>query len=512
MRFGVFGIGSTQYPRCGWACMRAGSRAQVQLVGEEAGAAAGATRCTCTLCPRRGGRAERRGVGVWAALERWSEGLWAALEAAHPLPPGLERLSEDELLPASFSVAVSVAAGGPGVEVPIRVRGRVRARVLRNARITAEEHWQEVRHVVLGVDGAVEYRPGDRVVLYPKNPEREVSVLLECMGWAGIADAPLSIISRERQGEWGVWGEGGEGRTTLRHLFTEVLDFMSVPRRTFFEFLAHFTENRAFAEKMRHFCTQEGQEDMYSYAGWPRRTILEVIQDFWPVNVPLDYIFDVFPVMRGRKFSIASSWRVNPGRIDLCVAIVKYKTVLRGFRYGVCTRWVSVLSEGMEIGIDVLPGVLRKTGSPMVPIVLVGPGTGVSPLRSLIQERIFEGSKDNVLFFGCRSKDKDFLFRDEWMGYCSSGNLILLTAFSRDQDEKKYVQHIMEEHSKIVYDYLYNKQGILYLSGNSRFMPEVVKQAFLNILMKEGNFTFEQSKACLLAMEKGGRYMQETWS
>lgn len=60
----------------------------------------------------------------------------------------------------------------------------------------------------------------------------------------------------------------------------------------------------------------------------------------------------------------------------------------------------------------------------------------------------------------------------------------------------------------------WKKMGIIadFVFRNSRFMPEVVKQAFLNILMKEGNFTFEQSKACLLAMEKGGRYMQETWS
>ncbi|KAG4306177.1 hypothetical protein PORY_000165 [Pneumocystis oryctolagi] len=374
--------------------------------------------------------------------------------------------------------------------------------------MTARDHWQDVRHVVLDLqDLSIECCPGDHVVLYPCNPANDVEVLLECVGWSGIADMPLSIFSR-RAGENALVSSG----VTLRFLFTNVLDFLSVPHRSFFEFLVHFTDDENFVEKIRYFCTADGQEDLYNYVNRPRRTMLEVIQDFSPLNIPLDYIFDVFPVMRGRKFSIANSLKVNPGQIHLCIAIVKYKTVLKKFRYGVCTRWISTLSEGTEIKIGFSSGTLKKIESCSTPVVMVGPGTGVSPLRSLIQERIFEGCKNNVLFFGCRSEYKDFLFKDEWIEYCNNGNLTLFTAFSRDQDEKRYVQHVIEEKSEILYDYLYNQKGVFYLSGNSRLMPEAVKQSILNVLMKEGNFTVEQSNAYFLQMKKEGRYLQETWS
>ncbi|KAG5519088.1 hypothetical protein PMAC_002175 [Pneumocystis sp. 'macacae'] len=481
MQFCVFGIGSRQYVKCVEIQLVLAFKLQRRL--EQLGA--------CEIHVR--GEADEQDVeGVWGALMRWSEPLWTILEEKYPLPVGYRVYADDVLLPASFSVLLNkpktVEIELEETREKVEVKGKIKAKVLENVRITAKDHWQDVRHVVLGVDRSVKYRSGDRVILYPRNPEKEVCTLLEYMGWAEIADIPLYIVSKER-GKPGV-----PSNASLRYLFTNVFDFLSVPRQSFFEFLVYFTDNQEFAEKMRYFCVADGQEDLYSYVNWPRRTILEVIQDFYPLNIPLDYIFDVFPVIRGRKFSITSS--------------PMYKTVLREFRYGVCTRWVSVLSKE----IDFSPGTLKKAESCMVPVVMVGPGTGVSPLRSLIQERIFEGCKDNILFFGCRFEHKDFLFKDEWMEHCNNGNLVLFTAFSRDQNKKRYVQHIMEEHSKIVYDYLYNKRGILYLSGNSRFMPEAVKQAFLNILIKEGNFTIEKSKAYLLEMEKGGRYMQETWS
>lgn len=491
MEFVVFGIGSTLYPKYNWSSKKL-YRRLLQLGAHS--------------LHTRGEADEQHEQGIDATLISWSQELWSILLTKYPLPKGFDVYPDTFLLSSSFSVYLKQTQVLSTYS--IHRTNVVKAIVSQNARITSQDHWQDVRHVILNIyDKSFTYDPGDSVILYPSNPQSEVDIFLDCMGWSEIADIPLSISSKRAYKNPLIPSEA-----TLRFLFTNILDFLSVPRRSFFEFLVHFTDNKDFVEKFNHFCSMNGQEDLYDYVNRPRRTILEVVQDFSPLNIPLDYIFDVFPIICGRKFSIASSLKVNPGQIHLCIAIVKYKTILRKFRYGVCTRWISLLPEGVEIEISLSPGILKKVGLCSVPVVMVGPGTGISPLRSLIQERIFEGCKDNILFFGCRSQYKDFFFKDEWIKYCNNNDLILFTAFSRDQSEKRYVQHVMEENSKILYDYLYSRMGILYLSGSSRFMPEAVKEAFFNVLMKEGNFTIEQSKAWFLVMEKEGRYFQETWS
>ncbi|KTW25859.1 hypothetical protein T552_03132 [Pneumocystis carinii B80] len=492
MEFAVFGIGSTLYPKYNWSSKKL-YRRLLQLGAQS--------------IHERGEVDEQHEQGIDGVLIPWSQELWTILLEKYPIPKGYSIYPETSLLSSSFFVNLNKTKVS-STTYSIHRANVIKVTVSQNLRITSQDHWQDVRHMILDIhDDSVTYYPGDNIILYPSNPSKEVEIFLKCMNWLEIADVPLKISSKRIYKNHLIPSEA-----TLRFLFTNILDILSVPRRSFFEFLAHFTDNKEFIDKFHYFCSTEGQEDLYDYVNRPRRTILEVIQDFSPLNIPLDYIFDVFPIISGRKFSIASSLKANPGQIHLCVAIVKYKTILRSFRYGLCTRWISFLSEGIEIEIGFSSGTLKKPKLPSIPIVMIGPGTGVSPLRSLIQERIFDRCKNNILFFGCRSQYKDFLFKDEWMEYCKNNDLILFTAFSRDQSEKRYVQHVMEENSGILYDYLYNKLGILYLSGSSRFMPEAVKQSFLNILMKEGNLSDEQSRAWLSTMEKEGRYLQETWS
>jgi sulfite reductase alpha subunit-like flavoprotein len=232
-----------------------------------------------------------------------------------------------------------------------------------------------------------------------------------------------------------------------------------------------------------------GQDDLYEYTHRVRRTILEVLQDFRHVSIPLDYIFDVFPLIRPRQFSIASSSRharskplvpssetkpVNEERegrsgtmMDLCVAIVSYKTRLKIPRRGLCTTWLATLeplnedSDGLSkipttLRVGIRKGAMRlpepKEDAKPVPVICVGPGTGVAPMRAIIQERIARGEHgtqaytfnrgyarvayfrtDNVLYFGCRSAREDYYYSGEWEASAQAGKLSFSVAFSRDQ-------------------------------------------------------------------------------
>ena len=97
---------------------------------------------------------------------------------------------------------------------------------------------------------------------------------------------------------------------TFRDLFIKYLDISGVPRRSFFEMLAHFTEDELQTERLQEFASAEGQDDMFSYCQRPRRTLAEVLFDFKSATIPLEYILDIFPIIRPRSFSIASSPKV----------------------------------------------------------------------------------------------------------------------------------------------------------------------------------------------------------
>jgi sulfite reductase alpha subunit-like flavoprotein len=145
--------------------------------------------------------------------------------------------------------------------------------------------------------------------------------------------------------------------------------------------------------------------------------------------------------MRGRQFSIASADQ-GVGEVELLIAIVKYKTVIKRIRQGVCTRYIASLRPDMRISITIQKGGLGVTQKEVhKPVVMVGPGTGVAPMRSLVYQRIMwreelgiENPVKDVLFFGCRNRDADYFFKDEWEELEEKGvPLSVWAAFSRDQ-------------------------------------------------------------------------------
>lgn len=134
-------------------------------------------------------------------------------------------------------------------------------------------------------------------------------------------------------------------------------------------------------------------------------------------------------------------------KVELLIAIVKYKTVIKKIREGVCTRYISSFKDGQDITVTLQKGGLGVTKKEMgKPVVMIGPGTGVAPMRALIYQRkqwreelqdatvLKEGNPKDVLFFGCRNAESDYFFKDEWEKLKDDGvPLDVLPAFSRDQ-------------------------------------------------------------------------------
>ena len=236
--------------------------------------------------------------------------------------------------------------------------------------------------------------------------------------------------------------------TTLRQVVTHHWDIQAVPRRYFFELLSHFTPDELEREKLQEFNTAEGQQDLYDYVNRPRRNILEVLHDFRHATpaIPPDYLWDLLPAIKPRSFSIASSPACSPaGRLELLVAVVTYRTVLQQPRRGLCSTWLSRLVCGARVPVRVRPGTLRLPPAP-APLVMVGPGTGVAPFRSFLLGQT--EPRPALLFFGCRNNEADFYFQHEWPGVAE---LEVVTAFSRDQEDKVYINSEFIEGFLLVY-------------------------------------------------------------
>ncbi|KAI8806427.1 hypothetical protein BJ742DRAFT_816786 [Cladochytrium replicatum] len=500
LRFGVFGLGDSSYTMFNFPAKKL-HRRLVQLGAKP--------------LLERGDGDDQHPRGLDGGLDPWINKLWEKIGDIWP-ETKLLPVTTDVLPPPSFNIRLAELESsrqtnvGPS-EVPESASARqakwLNGTIAFNTRMTAEDHFQDVRHIGTNFSEEVSYRAGDVLEIRPKNLDEDVDLILNHLGWLSIADQEVSISpGREDLEVPRHW----DAVLTPRKLFRCYLDAFGRPRRYFFELLSFFATDPQHSEKLREFSTAEGQEELYAYCYRPRRTSFEVLQDFHSVKVPLTYLLDLFPEIRPRQFSIASHKALSENRIELAVAIVNYRTKLKAPRHGVCTKYLATLREGDRISCALRRGTFRVP-HPGPPLIMIGPGTGVAPMRSFIQERL-GGDGESVLFVGNRNAEKDFLFKSEWDTLTSENKLKIVTAFSRDQAAKIYVQHRISEQSQLIWNLLNVKGAIVLLSGSSKNIPDAVTAALEGVCLREGNLSVEKAKEYVEQLISRGRYQQECWS
>ncbi|KAI9872526.1 MAG: NAPDH-dependent diflavin reductase [Pleopsidium flavum] len=559
--FTTFGLGDSSYPKFNWAARKLHKRL-CQLGANE-------------IYPR-GEADEQHPEGLDASFLPWSTDLRTHLLARYPLPNGQTHIADDVLLQPKWTLEmVSESAetalnsddygketgsladeqpssclyqgsGPPSTSgvVSNTVPAMLTARVTKNSRLTPWTHWQDVRHLTLITSSEVSYAPGDTLTIHPKNFEEDVDHFLSLMGWTSIADKhmyfrpTLSVDGLKGYPPSPIQHSPPGPNLTLRNLLLNHLDITAIPRRSFFSLIAHFTADQMHKERLLEFTNPDYIDELYDYTTRPRRSILEVLQEFESVKIPWQLIGSVLPVLRGRRFSIASGGKhkgseTGGSRFELLVAIVKYRTVIKKIREGVCTRYLAALPEGSQINVLLQKGGLNITKAEAKrPVVMVGPGTGVAPMRSLIWERLAWAEQkagqcqkngysdangslssigENVLFFGCRNREADCFYQAEWEELGEKMGLRVFTAFSRDQKQKVYVQDLLREQAEVVYRLLHNQSGLFYICGSSGRMPQAVRESLIGVFQRGGRMEREAAEAYLLTMEKEGRYKQETW-
>jgi sulfite reductase alpha subunit-like flavoprotein len=384
------------------------------------------------------------------------------------------------------------------------------ARVKCNHRLTAAHHDQDVRHIELDLQGSgISYEPGDVLVVYPDNPRAETLSFIASLGLT--PDDILEITSTDTH-------LALPSPVRVLDLFSTYLDIFGTPRRYFFEVMVHFASQPMQQEKLRELSSAEGQDELYRYCLREKRSFVEVLRDFVGVVLPLEYLLELIPRISSRQFSISSSLRAHPEEAHICVAMVQYVTSMRRTRTGLCSAYLSAAKPNDHVRVWVSAGSFRMRDL-QPPVILIGPGTGIAPFRAMVEERVLQRTRGEnvgptVLCTGNRYQSRDFLFGSQWQELLASGQLhCVLSAFSRDQSHKEYVQDKLDEKSGMLFELVHHHGAIIYVAGNAKNMPKDVRLAWARIVARGlPSLSAAEVDAYLRQLELTHRYMIECWN
>jgi sulfite reductase (NADPH) flavoprotein alpha-component len=366
------------------------------------------------------------------------------------------------------------------------------AKVLQNVNLNGSGSNKETRHIELSLEGSgLSYVPGDALGIIPSNDPDLVASLLEEMHWDEEA-----LVTINKQGE----------NLPLAEALTNYFEITLLSKKILQQ-AAAFTEN----EELQTLLLVENTTQLKAYCYG--RDLLDMLREFGPWKATAQEMVAILRKMTPRLYSIASSMAANPEEVHLTIGAVRYTAHGRD-RKGVCSiSFAERLKEG-----DTIPVFVQANKHFHLPessdqdIIMVGPGTGIAPFRSFLQERaVNKGTGQSWLFFGDQHAASDFLYQDELEKYQQDGVLTKLdAAFSRDTTLKVYVQNKMLEHSKELFEWL-EKGAYFYVCGDKEYMAKDVNETLINVIENEGSMSHEEAEAYLKDMQKQGRYQRDVY-
>ncbi|MBL4970452.1 assimilatory sulfite reductase (NADPH) flavoprotein subunit [Bacillus halotolerans] len=414
------------------------------------------------------------------------------LDYDEPAAEWLESVCEGLSKAEGGSAAPAPAAAPQTGESAYSRTNPFRAEVLENLNLNGRGSNKETRHVELSLEGSgLTYEPGDSLGVYPENDPVLVDLLLQEMNWD-----PEEIVTLNKQGD-------------VRPLKEALISHyeITVLTKPLLEQAAHLTGS----EELRELLAPGNEGKVKAYI--EGRDLLDLIRDYGPFSVTAQEFVSILRKMPARLYSIASSLSANPDEVHLTIGAVRYDAHGRE-RKGVCSI---LCAERLQPG-DTLPVYVQHNQNfklpkdPETPIIMVGPGTGVAPFRSFMQEREETGAEGKAwMFFGDQHFVTDFLYQTEWQNWLKDGVLTKMdVAFSRDTEEKVYVQHRMLEQSAELFEWL-QEGAAVYICGDEKHMAHDVHNTLLDIIEKEGNMTREKAEVYLADMQQQKRYQRDVY-
>jgi sulfite reductase (NADPH) flavoprotein alpha-component len=362
----------------------------------------------------------------------------------------------------------------------------VEARLVDRRRLNGEGSTKTTMHVEIDLsDCGLDYEAGDSLGVFPHNaPE--------------LADAVIAAIAAPP--DFPIAGK------PLRDVLIEEMSLGTAPD-ALFQLISHLTggERRKKAQALSHGEDPEGDAATLD--------VLAALEKFPGIRPDPEAFIEVLEPMQPRLYSISSSPKANPGRVTLTVDMVRYEIAERT-RDGVASTFLAERADpARPIKVYVQKAhnfCLPQDGD--VPIIMVGPGTGVAPFRAFLQERRATGASGGAwLFYGHQRAASDFFYVEEFDALRKAGTLTTLSlAWSRDMADKVYVQQKMIEHGAELFSWL--QQGAhFYVCGDAKRMAKDVEAALTGIVSAHGDCSPDQAATYLQALKQEGRYQADVY-
>lgn len=498
MRYAVFGCGNSD-----WLATYQSIPRQI----DERLAALGAK----AACERGEGDARDDLEGQF---EKWFTTLRSLAVKEFGIDTGFARNANDEPLykiePVAPSVVNTVAVSGGAVPVKILVNEELQNHSGANASD------RSTRHIEVELPQGVTYRVGDHLSIVPRNDPVLVDAVARRFGFLP-ADQVRLHVAAGRRAQLPV-----DNAVSVGRLLTEFVELQQVATRKQIQIMSEYTRCPMTKPKLEALIGDDDKSsELYrSEILNKRRSVYSLLEEFPACELPFHTYLEMLSLLSPRYYSISSSPAVvGASKCSVTIGVVEGpSTSGRGIYKGVCSNYMA----GRRAG-DTVHAIIRETKAgfrlpddPSVPIVMIGPGTGLAPFRGFLQERAALKAKGrtlgpSMLFFGCRHPEQDYLYADELKKFAQDGVTELHVAFSRASTPKSYVQNQIEEQKDKVWS-LIEKGAIIYVCGDGGKMEPDVKRVLTNLYRERKGADENAAAQWIDKMGTDNRYVLDVWA
>lgn len=426
--------------------------------------------------------------------ELGAERLLDRVDADVEFQPAAKTWRENLITRLKARVPANAQVSQPGVS-PVRTTEESRytksspltATLSVSQKITGRDSDKDVRHIEIDLgDSGLSYQPGDALGVWYSNAAELVSELTELLWLTGDEHITLD-------------GKSLSLTEALTHHFE-----LTVNTATIVEQYAQLTRNTALLElaadkhKLQHYAETTPVVDMVRFA---------------PAQLTAEQLTGLLRPLTPRLYSIASSQAEAENEVHITVGVVRYEIEGRPRTGGASGFLADRLEEEGEVRLFVEHNDnFRLPANPEAPVIMIGPGTGIAPFRAFMQQRDNDGARGkNWLFFGNPHFTEDFLYQVEWQRYAKEGLLTHIDlAWSRDQQEKVYVQDKLREKGAEVWQWI-QEGAHIYVCGDASRMAKDVEQALLEVVAEHGGMDTETADEFLSELRVERRYQRDVY-
>jgi cytochrome P450/NADPH-cytochrome P450 reductase len=447
-------------------------------------------------------------------FQAWYRTLWETLAQELSIDFGADATPKPQPM-----YEVEVINGTSPLNAFVASFGAVAMQVVANYELNAIASTQaaerSTRHVEVALPAGASYHAGDHLGVVARNSDAVVQRVAAHFGFAAQSKIRLHATN-ERRTHLPV-----EQPISVYALLADYVELQDVATRTQIKVMAEHTQCPPDKKKLLALSGDE-EGSVARYRGEvmvQHKSLIDLLTEFPACELPFSVYLELLAPIRPRYYSISSSPLQESGRCSITVSVVKAAAKSgHGEFEGLCSTYLA----GKEVGENIYAFVrdaqvpFRLPEDVSLPIIMVGPGTGIAPYRGFLQERaVLEQQGQHIggslLFFGCRHPQQDFIYKDELNVFVELGITNLLTAFSRLEQKKVYVQDKIWEYRESVWQLL-EDGAVIYVCGDaSKMAPDVLK-TFAAIYHEKTGKSAGDAQQWLNELLDAKRYLVDVWS